>query len=181
MSLSALTKCYCALKKRVDALAPTQGPSITTTTTPVYEYRDIWAEEGSVLTNGSAEWSFGNGSTGFVGLPIDEGWELEAMYFHADTYGATVSVQIDLVDYGNVPSDDVANTIASISLASATDGGGTTNNAYKYQEFDPPVAIPPDTVIGFITRTLDGNASNGRVGVRLRRKVADVVTSVTLS
>lgn len=174
MNLTALTKCYCNLRNRV------AGISATTTTVPVYEYRDIWAEESGTLTANSAEWSFGNGATGFIGLPIDEGWEVEALYFHADTYAATAAISIDLMNYGNVPSDAAANTIATIELTSATDGGGDADNAYKYQKLLNPVAVP-EGVLGFTTRTLTGAATDGRVGARLRRKVADVVTSVTIS
>jgi len=184
MSLTSLTKCYCDLRKRVQALSEPEPVSVVTETVSVYEYRDIWAEESSALTNGSAEWSFGNGATGFMGLPIDDGWEVEAMYFQADTYASQTRIQVDLMDYGNVPSNAAANTITSISLASATDGGGAVNNAYKYDKLTTPVAIPTNggvTVIGFITRSLAGAASDARVGARLRRKVADVVTSVTIS
>lgn len=157
--------------------------SVSTTTQPVYEYRDIWAEEGSAVTAGSAEWSFGNGATGYMGLPIDAGWEVEAMYFSADTYAATASVSVDLMNYGNTPSNAAANTIVSISLSSATDGGGGTNNGYKYEVLPTPVPVPvtgTTTLIGFITRTVSGSVGDARVGARLRRKVADVVTGVSL-
>ena len=59
------------------------------------------------------------------GLPIDAGWEVEAMYFQADTYPATATVQVDLMNYGNTPSNAAANTITSITLSSSTDGGGS--------------------------------------------------------
>lgn len=176
-----ILKCYCGLKSRVEAL---ESATLNTTTAPLYEYRDIWAEESGATNANSAEWSFGNGATGFIGLPIDSGWEVEAMYFHADTYPATATIQVDLMNYGNTPSNAAANTIASISLANAADGGGGTNNAYKYQIFVAPVPIPvtgSSTVIGFITRGETGNISDARVGARLRRQVGTVVTSVSLS
>jgi len=99
---------------------------LSTTSQSVYEYRDIWSEEAGVLNADNSQWSYGNGSTGFIGLPIDSGWEVVAMYFHADTYPATGSVVIDLMDYGLDPSNATANTIATISVTSATDGGGNT-------------------------------------------------------
>lgn len=159
-------------------------PTLNVSTIPIYEYRDIWAEESSGTNPNSAEWSFGNGATGYMGLPIDAGWEVEALYFMADTYPATATIQVDLMNYGNVASNAAANTIASINLTSSTDGGGTTNNAYKYESLDEPVAIPVTgsaTVIGFLTRGETGNISDARVGARLRRKVADVVGSVLLN
>lgn len=156
---------------------------LTVTKAVVYEYRDIWAEEGGGMNADNAEWSFGNGATGFMGLPIDAGWEVEAMYFQADTYAATASVRVDLMNYGDTPSNAVANTIASVSLASSTDGGGATNNGYKYAPISPPVAIPvtgASTVIGFITRTLAGAISDARVGARLRRPIGEFVTEVSV-
>lgn len=162
----------------------TPSLSLKTEKVSIYEYRDIWAEEASGLNANSSEWSFGNGATGFMGLPIDSGWEVEAMYFQADTYPATATVQVDLMNYGNTPSNAAANTIASISLASSTDGGGQTNNGYKYEVLSPTIPIPvtgASTVIGFITRGLTGAISDARVGARLRREVASVVQSVDLN
>lgn len=174
MSLSQLTKCYCGLLRRVAAIG------VTTTTTAIYEYRDIWAEESGAANGNSAEWSFGNGATGFIGLPFDAGWEVTHMYFHGDTFATNASISVDLMNYGNVPSNAGANTIAGISLANAADGGGGVNNAYKFFTLIAPVAIPVG-VIGFITRASSGNISDIRVGARMRRKVADVVTSVNLA
>ena len=164
-----------------------EGNSITLsldkTFKELYEYRDIWAEESGAVDAGSAEWSFGNGATGYMGLPIDAGWEVESMYFQADTYPATATVQVDLMDYGNVPSNAAANTITSISLASATDGDGGTNNGYKYEVLTSPVPISisgGSTLLGFITRSATGAISDARVGARLRRSVGKFVTDVTL-
>lgn len=164
-----------------------QGPgefvSLSVTKADLYEYRDIWAEESGGTNANSAEWSFGNGATGFMGLPIDAGWEVIAMYFQADTYAATATIQVDLMNYGNTPSSAAANTIASIALANAADGGGATNNAYKFQDFASPISIAvagAATVIGFITRGETGNISDARVGVRLRRKIGEYVTEVSL-
>ena len=150
----------------------------------MYEYRDLWAEEGGRLVSGSAQWSYGNGATGYMGLTIDDGWEVEAMYFQADTYPATATVQVDLMNYGNTPSNAAANTITSITLSSATDGGGGVNNGYKYMAIINPTSIQTtggSTVIGFITRTVTGSISDVRVGARLRRSVGSVVTSVSIS
>lgn len=186
MSLTALTKCYCDLRKKVQDISASQTttPVIATETVPVYEYRDIWAEESGGANTNSAEWSYGNGATGFMGLPIDDGWEIEAMYYHADTFPSQGRIQVDLMNYGNTPSNAAANTITSISVNGATDGGGAVNNAYKYSKLAAAVPIPAAggvTTIGFITRVVSGNISDHRVGARLRRKVADVVTSATIA
>jgi hypothetical protein len=182
--LCYLKSCVRQLKKDVELLQTAGEPNLTVSTAPLYEYRDIWAEESGATTAGSAEWSFGNGATGFMGLPISDGWEVEAMYFQADTYPATATIQVDLMNYGNTPSNAAANSITSISLANAADGGGATNNAYKYEVLGTPVPIPvtgSSTVIGFITRGETGAISDARVGARLRREIGQFVTGVTLT
>ena len=161
---------------------PLEG-TLQVTKSDLYEYRDIWSEESGGTNANNAEWSFGNGAVGYMGLPIDEGWEVDAMYFMADTYEATATIEVDLMNYGNVASNAAANTIARIALTSSTDGGGTTNNAYKYEKQTTPIPInvtDGSTVIGFITRAETGNISDARVGARLRRKVGDYVSSVTI-
>lgn len=155
------------------------GVSLVVTKLPMYEYRDVWAEESGAINAGSAEWSFGNGATGFMGLPVDAGWEIVALGFHADTYAATATVQVDAVSY-NTPSNAAANTLASISLSSATDGQGDTNNAHKFENLAAPVPVPPG-VVGFITRTAAGNISDARVYARLRRQVGDYVSDVSVA
>lgn len=175
-------------------VAPVVGPdgkttfdlsaSLATEVKELYEYRDIWAEESGGLTANSAEWSFGNGATGFMGLPIDSGWQVEAMYFQADTYPATATVTIDLMDYGSsAPGSAAANTLASLTMSSSTDGGGATNNGYKYEVLATPVDIPVvgnSTVIGFITRGLTGAISDARIGVRLRRSVGSFLVAASV-
>lgn len=54
----------------------------------------IWAEENSGLANGEAEWSFGNGATGFIGIPMGIDCELFAISINADTFGTSVSIDI---------------------------------------------------------------------------------------
>jgi len=166
----------CCIKKRLNVL---EKKELVVTKLPLFEYRDIWAEESGATTANSSEWSFGNGATGFIGLPFDgDAWELTGMYFHADTYPATATIQVDLMNYGNVPSNAAANTIASINLTSSTDGGGNTNNAYKYEVFTPPVSIPDNALVGFITRDETGAISDARVGARLRRQIGEYVSGV---
>lgn len=165
------------LARNVDGTIFATAAAPTVTKLPLYEYREIWAEESGGLTNNSSEWSYGNGATGFMGLVVDEGWEAVAMYFHADTYAATTSIQVDLMSYVTA-SNAAANTIASISLANASDGGGTTDNAFKYETFGTPAPVPAGP-IGFLTRSLVGTASDGRVGARLRRQIGEYVSEVT--
>jgi len=159
-----------------DAVAQKINVALTVETKPLYEYRDLWAAEGSRLNAGTAEWSYGNGETGFIGIPFDEDWEVVQMAFSADTHAATASVQVDLMNY-NTPSNAASNTISSIRLANAADGGGATNNSRKVEVFDPPIKVPAGK-IGFITRALTGNISDARVYARFRRQIGDYVSSV---
>jgi hypothetical protein len=148
-------------------------------TEPLYEYRDMWAEEGGGMNTNSFEWSYGNGATGYIGLPIDEGWELIAMYFQADTGGsATESMEVRLVDIGASPST-AAPVIYTLTISQS--GQGVDNNAWVYENLTTPVPIPENTFIGFRSGTEVGGWSDARVGIRLRRKIGDYVSNVYLT
>lgn len=147
-------------------------------TLPLYEYRDMWAEEGSGAGDNSSQWSYGNGATGFIGLPVDEGWELISMYFQSDVGGsATESMQVHLVDIGASPSN-TAPIIYTLNISQS--GSGVDNNAWTYENLATPVAIPSNTFIGFRTGDEVGNWSDMRVGIRMRRKLGDYVSHVFL-
>lgn len=166
------------LEDRIDAL---QQPTLLVVKQPLYEYRDVWAEEGGVLNNNSAQWSYGNGATGFMGLPImDDGWEVTHMYFHADTYAANTAVEVALCDY-TTPSNAAANILATIALSNSVDGFGATNNAAKYVELSPYVPVPNPAILGFRTISRVGTASDVRVGVRLRRQIGEYVSDVSIA
>jgi len=155
----------------------TQG-TLTVTKLPLYEYRDIWAEENGSLSNNNPEWSFGAGAEGYIGLPIDAGWEVIAMYFHSDVNGAGDDLTINLINIATNPSG-TAPTIATLTMTNS--GSGQANNAWIYQDMtNAPAAVPANAVLGFRTGTEVGNINDARVGVRLRRKVGDYVSDVLL-
>lgn len=156
------------------AIAPTSATLIVTKM-PLYEYRDIWAEEAGGLANNSAQWSFGNGATGFIGLPIDSGWEVVAMGFHSDTGNGATDLTIELVDY-TTPST-AAVVISSIDVDAP--GDGAVNNLYKYEELATPASVPSGAVLGFRTQEDGGNAGDARAYARLRRQVGEYVSDVT--
>lgn len=149
---------------------------------PVYEHIIVWAEESGATTANSAEWSFGNGATGFMGLAGGwREWELVGLGFQADTFAALSTIQIDAMNYSSLtPGSAVANTLASLSLANASDGGGGTNNAYKYEDLVLPVSLAGVNVLGFITRGETGNISDARVLAKLRRKLGDFINVANL-
>ena len=151
------------------------GPSTPTTTVmaPLYEYRDVWAEEGGSVNDGQAQWSFGNGATGNIGLPVGAGWEITEIGFHADSASNSAQVSVDVTDFGS----GSAVTVATIDVAVA-DGHGQANNMYRVAEFDPPVVVPDGAVLGFRTRSRSGSVSDARVCVRLRRQVGEYVSAV---
>lgn len=152
--------------------------SITYDTLPLYEYRDMWAEEAGGASDNSFQWSYGNGARGYIGLPVDEGWELIAMYFQADNGGAaTESMQVRLVDIGATPST-AAPDIYVLNIPQA--GQGIDNNSWIYENLSAPVAIPDNTFIGFRTGDEVGAWSDMRVGIRMRRKIGDYVSHVYL-
>lgn len=165
-------------KVTFDLSSSSTNTLITATKQPLYEYRYIWAEESGGTTANSAEWSFGNGATGFIGLPLEDGWELIQMSIHADTFAAQAVLQVDAMAYPfNSPGAAAANTVASMTISGSTDGSGETNNAVKIVDFTPvPV---PSCVLGFITRTRTGNSSDVRVTVKLRKQIGEYVSEVT--
>lgn len=145
-------------------VATAANPTLSVTTAPLYEYRDLWAEESATLQSGATEWSFGNGAIGRIGVPVGSGWEVVEMGFHAEAAG--VSISVNLVDF-QAPGDPVIATIA------VTGGFGV-------DEFATPVAVPAGAVLGFRTGTEVGSYSDGRVSARLRRQIGEYVTGVTI-
>lgn len=54
----------------------------------------LFAEENGNLINGNSQWSFGNGSVGFIGIPLAINCELFAISLNADSPGTSVSIDI---------------------------------------------------------------------------------------
>lgn len=156
----------------------TTQPTLVKTTMPLYEYRDVWAEEGGGMANSNYQWSFGNGATGLIGLPIDNGWEIFGIYYQADTFPSAANLSVNVVNIKNAASPQLLTTI---SLTGAADGGGQTNNASKFQDVTPPAQVPDNSVIAFQTNIESGGAvGDARVGVRLRRQIGEYVVDVQL-
>lgn len=153
--------------------------------TPIYEYREIWAEENAAISANQAEYSFGNGAAGYIGIPHtgQSDWEVFAMYFNADIFAdgssATIACRQFLTD-----SNQISDEICDITVNSPTDGGGQINHSYKYVEFSPPKPLPHPNIsapIGFFTKSMTGTITDVRVGVRLRRKIGEAVIDVSFS
>lgn len=149
---------------------------VTLTFTPLYEYDKIVAEEGGGATDNSSQWSRGDSSTGFIGEPIGDGWEIISMAFHADSGGLpNESMEVHLVDM-RTPSAS-APIIATVSITGS--GEGVNDNAYVYQDMSSaPVIIPDGAVLGFRTGDEVGNWADMRVIVRMRRQIGQCVSSI---
>ncbi|MEN8788764.1 MAG: hypothetical protein ABF295_04550, partial [Flavobacteriaceae bacterium] len=123
-----------------------------------YEKIVIWAEENGSLASNQLEWSFGNGATGQIGIPLPEDWEAYAVSFNADSNGGSDTVTMAVID---------SNTNTNLFTFTAN---GNANNMVYTQVLATPVAIPAGTSLGFRTVTEVGNVSDARVAVFLRRR-----------
>ena len=166
----------------MNSLAGELMVNATVTKLPLYEYRDIWAEEGGALAANSSEWSFGDTGIGTKGLPISGVWEIIGMYIHADSFNSSPSVTVALYDWATT-GNAASKRIATITMANATDGSGVNNHAWKYDDYNSaPIAIPTNpTILGFRTIAKSGTVSDARVGIRLRSKVGDYVSDVVFN
>jgi len=147
---------------------------LSVTKLPLYETRDVWAEESGALGDNSAEWSFGNGATGFIGLPFDDGWEIFAIYLQGDAVGTAAGNDVN-VDVRDFQSNNAGIAVASISM----DQGGPSGNGHQFDAIATPVPIPNGAVLGFLTTTETGVNSDFRVGLRARRQVGEYVSDVS--
>jgi len=55
----------------------------------------IWAEESGGATNGSQQYSFGNGATGNIGIPLATDCELFAVSMQAEAFGTSISIDYE--------------------------------------------------------------------------------------
>ena len=150
-----------------------EGEALPVPTAPIYEYREIWAEENGAISSG-AEWSYGNGAVGYIGLPHDgkAGWEVISIYFNADVYTVGTTGSVDFMLY-KTASGAEENVITSIDIA-----GIVAARAAKHVDISPPVPIEAVVApLGFYTRSVIGSATRVQVGVRMRRQIGEYVTA----
>lgn len=155
--------------------------SLNVVKVPNYRYRDFWSEEAAAISSNQPEWSYANGASGYIGLPIGPGWDVAELAFNADVYAAGARVEINLMSY-NTPTNAVANIIATIILENENDGGGGVNNAYKHIEFPPGTHPIPAGVVGVFTRSVTGGSvSDARIYSMFRKQDGDRVVSVAFA
>ena len=151
--------------------------NMSVTKLPLYETREMWAEENAAISTNQAEWAYGNGAVGFIGLPFDAGWEVTEIGFNADTMDANAVVTIDVMSYNQSNANTV---IDSLTITGSTDGGGATNHSFKHHIVPTPIVVPAG-LVGFYTRSVTGGTvSDARVWARFRRKVGDYISDITL-
>ena len=123
-------------------------------------YTIIWAEESTAVASNTAEWSFGNGDVGNIGIPLADDWEIYALGFNADSSSGGATISFDIVDF--TTNTDVATNIATPNNL------GVTNNYVSVVDI-PTVQINRGTTLGFRTNTITGTISSARVIAYLRR------------
>lgn len=142
----------------------------------------IWAEESGSLNatrSGGPSWefSFGNGATSGIGIKIPEGkqYRLTGLSYQANIHAAQASCILGLYDIRAGQTATTAVLLAQIDIASATDGGGQTNNASKWRSL-PNIAIPSGAVLAFATLVKSGNISNVRVAAFMESSHSTIPT-----
>ncbi len=123
-----------------------------------YEKIVIWAEESGGMTNNNSQFSFGNGATGSIGVPLVEDWEIYAVSFQADVFSGA-GPDMAVLDMG-----DSVTTTTLLTFTAAT-------NPYT-EILAAPVPAPAGTGVGFRTVTENGTHSDVRVAAWLRRQPA---------
>lgn len=127
----------------------------------VYEKIVIWAEESAALSNNTAEYSFGNGAAGNIGIPLVEDWELYGVTFNANASSAGASLTMEIMNFTN----------NSVLLSVPTPNNfGVTNN-YVSVVSGLSVQLTEGMTLGFRTDVQSGTISNARVAAWLRREV----------
>ncbi len=124
----------------------------------------IWAEENGGINPNSNEWSFGNGSTGQIGIPIINDWEIYGMSLQV--LNATGSGSVTVAAWNRTTNTQ----FGSAEITGTAAGSGGPINATI--TFDPTIIpVSSGDVIGFRTTAESGTLSNARVAVWLRRQI----------
>lgn len=117
----------------------------------------IWAEEAGGRNNNS-QYSYGNGSTGNIGITLAHDCILYALTSQADSSTNNSDVSVEIMDF---TSGSVA--LQSVNLANA----GQANNYHSVVNLSDPIKLTKGTVIGFRTNVERGNTSDKRVAAWL--------------
>lgn len=115
----------------------------------------IWAEENAGLGNNSREYSFGNGATGNIGIPIPLNASLFAISYQAENAGTNTEIAVDIN-----------------AVTVATTGPQSSNSGINI--LPSVVAVSAGDTVGFRTVT-GGGASDVRVCAWLRIPLTSLI------
>ena len=103
------------------------------------------------------------------------------MGFHADTFAATSKIRVAAAAYPMLNPGPTATATYNgyVDLQSATDGGGSVNNAYKVVPIG--AGVMPACIFGFLTLTRTGSSGDMRVIAKLRKKIGTYVSDVSFA
>lgn len=107
-----------------------------------YTIFPIWAEESGGLSNNNTQWSYGNGATGTIGVPIPEA-ELFAVGFEADVAGTSVSIEV------------MQNNVTAVTSQLFLGASG-------YNLLTTPIQFNEGDIVGFRTDVETGAYSDAR-------------------
>lgn len=115
----------------------------------------IWAEENGGLDNNAFEWSYGNGATGAsIGVPLGTDCELFALSFNAETFGTSVSFNLQKNQTTEATVNFVANNTALL--------------------LPTPVPFALGDLYGVQTNTVNGGMTDARVIAWFRQKATAI-------
>jgi len=133
----------------LDLTVPEVQALLNLNTADIYE--TVWAEEQGALANGNNEWSFGNGSTGAIGIIAMYSGQIKKAFIQAETAGASATIDI------------MINKVSAGTASYAAANGVFT--------FGIPIDFVEGDEIGFQTNTIVGVWNDVRVGVGLVQEV----------
>lgn len=107
-----------------------------------YSIFPIWVEEGSSLLVNNAQWSYGNGAVGVMGITV-KNLEVYAMSIQSLTEGTSVSIEL------------MRNNLPTISQ--------TFNGGNDIIDLATPISFNNGDILGFRTDTVTGTYTNVRV------------------
>ena len=116
-----------------------------------YSIQVIWAEENGVISANQTEYSYGNGSTGNIGIPcFANGVKAIGMLMQSETIGTSATVAL---------------IVNAIQVGGEYEIVSTEKDSVHY--FTTPLDIELGKRIGFRTTTVTGAWTDVRVGVIL--------------
>ena len=113
-------------------------------------YETIWAEESGGLGNGQREWSFGNGATGNINIPIFYDCKIREIGIDAEVVGTSIILQVMVNNVAVAQGSIIGEGIAVL---------------------DVEVTVNKGDFLGFRTLSRVGTYTDARVAVALIQEI----------